>query len=546
VTVVGDAGVGKSRLTAEFLSTIDAQVVSGRCLPYGEGITYWPVVEVIRQLDSLPSDRAAAAAIRSLLRETEEPSSAEEIAWAFRKLLEEQAPLVCLFDDIQWGGQTFLDLVEHVALLSSGAPILLLCLARPDLVERRPEWPVTLRLEPLPDADVDQLLRDLLPEEVCEEIRRASGGNPLFVTEMMAMAAEAEGELVVPPTLRVLLAARLDQLDTGERFVLERAAVEGEIFHRGAVRAVTESRDVTPRLASLVRKGLIRPDRAQLPGDDAFRFRHLLLRDAAYEALPKATRAELHKRLAVWLEARIGDLVEADELLGFHLEQAVRYKAELGRSDPQLAERAGERLAAAGRRALVRGDSLAAAAPLLARALALTRPLRLDTRLELDLAVAHHVHQEAIAIAEQAAERAREAGDQAGEALALVVVAQRRFFSAEDPAVDELERLARAALPLLEQADDHGGLARVWFALGIAANLRGRYEEQAQAAEQAVRHVRLVGRSSSWLAALPGALVEGPRPADEALHALDSALPDEPAALGAAGPCPAARHARPL
>jgi predicted ATPase len=356
VTVVGDAGVGKSRLTAEFLAAIDAQVVSGRCLPYGEGITYWPVVEVIKRLDSLPADPLAAASIRSLLRETEEPTSAEEIAWAFRKLLEEQAPLVCLFDDIQWGEEAFLDLVEHVALLSSGAPILLLCLARPDLVERRAEWPVALRLQPLPDADVDALIPERLPQALREKVARASGGNPLFVIEMVIMAAEAEGEVVVPETLRAVLAARLDQLEPAERFVLDRAAVEGEIFHRGAVRALSDRRDVTPRLASLVRKGLIRPDKAQLPGDDAFRFRHLLLRDAAYEALPKATRAALHERFAIWLLQRGEGLVEQEESLGYHLEQAVRYKAELGRPDPQLAELAGEHLAAAGRRAFWRGD----------------------------------------------------------------------------------------------------------------------------------------------------------------------------------------------
>ena len=161
VTVVGDAGVGKSRLVAEALASIEATVVRGRCLPYGEGITYWPVVEVLKQLDLLPADEAAAAAIRSLLGETEAATSAEEIAWAFRKTLEQAAaerPLVVVFDDIQWGEETFLDLIEHVALLSSGAPILLLCMARPELTERRPAWPVTLRLEPLGDEDVEELI----------------------------------------------------------------------------------------------------------------------------------------------------------------------------------------------------------------------------------------------------------------------------------------------------------------------------------------------------------------------------------------------------
>ena len=203
---------------------------SAAAAPYGEGITYWPVVEVLKQLDVLPPEEAAAAAIRSLLGESEAATSAEEIAWAFRKTLEQAAaerPLVVVFDDIQWGEETFLDLIEHVALLSSGASILLLCIARPELTERRPAWPVTLRLEPLGDEDVDELIPERIPGELREKIARAAGGNPLFIEEMLAMAGEAEGEVVVPPTLQALLAARLDQLETAERSVLERVRSRG-------------------------------------------------------------------------------------------------------------------------------------------------------------------------------------------------------------------------------------------------------------------------------------------------------------------------------
>ena len=172
-----------------------ATVVRGRCLPYGEGITYWPVVEVLKQLDLRPTDEAAAA-IGSLLGETEAATSAEELAWAFRKTLEQAAverPLVVVFDDIQWGEETFLDLVEHVALLSSGAAILLLCIARRELSERRPAWPLTLRLEPLADEEVEELIAERIPGKLREKITRAAGGNPLFVEEMLAMAGEAEG-----------------------------------------------------------------------------------------------------------------------------------------------------------------------------------------------------------------------------------------------------------------------------------------------------------------------------------------------------------------
>jgi class 3 adenylate cyclase len=270
VTIVGDAGVGKSRLAAEALASVELRVVRGRCLPYGEGITCWPVVEVVKQLDALPSDPAAAAAIRSLLGETDRGTSAEEIAWAFRKLLEEQAPVVVVFDDIQWGEETFLDLTEGVALLTSGAPILLVCMARPELLSRRGEWPAALRLEPLAEREVDELIGDL-PVELRARITAAAGGNPLFLTEMLAMAAESD-RVEVPPTLRALLAARLDQLDPAERAVLECGAVEGEVFHRGGIQALApDDEQVTPRLTALVRRELIRPERAQLPGEDGFR-----------------------------------------------------------------------------------------------------------------------------------------------------------------------------------------------------------------------------------------------------------------------------------
>ena len=534
VTVVGEAGVGKSRLVAEALASVDVRVVQGRCPPYGEGITYWPVVEAIKQLDAFPSDPAAAAALRSVLGESDAGTSAEEIAWAFRKLLEERAPLVVVFDDIQWGEETFLDLIEHVALLSAAAPILLLCMARTDLVERRPVWPTTVRLEPLPEDDVAELIGEDVPAELGERIATTAGGNPLFVAEMLAMVGEAEGDVTVPPTLRALLAARLDQLESAERAVLERGAVEGEIFHRGAAQALSDNGHVTPRLAALVRKGLIRPDTALIPGDDAFRFRHLLIRDAAYDALSKATRADLHERFADWLERNGVGLVELDELVGFHLEQAARYKSELGQPHPGLAERAGERLAAAGRRAVSRSDR-GAGVPLLERSLAMTRAVRFDVRLELDLAEAERSAPKKAAIAEQAAERAQLAGDKAGEALALVAAASARAFFADDPRIDEIERLARAALPLLEEVSDHLGLARVWGYLGTAANLQGRFEEWAQAEEKSFRHLRLAGEKPLGLGTLHGALLAGPRPADEALRTLDAALPPNPEPLALLG-----------
>jgi tetratricopeptide (TPR) repeat protein len=531
-TIVGDAGIGKSRLITEALASLDdVNVVRGRCLPYGEGITYWPVVEVLQQLGTRPPDDDAAAAIRSLLGETEAVASAEEIAWAFRKTLEHAAterPLLAVFDDIQWGEETFLDLIEHVALLSSSEPVLLVCMSRPELTERRPTWPVTVRLDPLRDEDVETLIPIQIAGESRERIADAAGGNPLFISEMLAMAGD-DGEVVVPPTLQALLSARLDQLEPGERRVLECAAIEGEIFHRGAVQALAPDEPaVTPRLAALVRRQLIKPDKAQIPGDDGFRFRHLLIRDAAYEALPKTVRAELHQRFAAWLEERVPELVELDELLGHHLEQAARYRSELGSADTALAERAGDLLAAAGRRALWRGDERAART-LLERALELIRPLRLDVHLELDYTLVSSVdRREALVVAEAVAERARAAGDERAELVARVVAENSRGLLALRPDVDELERLVRTVVPLLEQAGDHVGLMRVWLALAGVAQFRAQWADCANACEQAIRHSQLAGQHHTGLfAGFALALANGPRPADQALEALD-ALGDAP------------------
>ena len=402
VTVVGDPGIGKSRLAAEALASFGARVVRGRCLPYGAGITYWPVVEVIKQLDVLPADPAAAAAIRSLLGESDAGTSAEEIGWAFRKLLEEQAPLVVVFDDIQWGEQTFLDLIEHVALLSSGASLLLLCMARPELLESRPTWPVTIRLEPLDGRESADLIGMSVADELRSRIAAAAAGNPLFISEMLAMAQEAEGEVEVPASLKALLAARLDQLDPAERRVLECGSVEGEVFHRGAVQALTpEEAQVTPRLAALVRRELIRSDRPQFVGEDGCRFRHLLIRDAAYEALPKATRADLHRRFATWLDEHGQSLVELDEILGYHLERAAGYLVELGGQAWELAEEASRRLATAGERARWRGDGEAAHS-LLGRAVKLVEQPGLH--LEVAFAMSHVAARDAEHLLEEAAQ----------------------------------------------------------------------------------------------------------------------------------------------
>jgi hypothetical protein len=379
-TLLGAAGVGKSRLVSELLSNVGdrATVLRGRCLHYGEGITFWPLVEALMPIGGRAHavlDRLSSGGV----------AAPEELFWEVRRLLESLAnerPLILSVDDLQWAEPMLLDLIDHVTDLSRGAPILLLCTARPELLEDRPSWgggklnATIVLLEPLAIADAEVLLDQLsdgLDPQARAKVIEASDGNPLFMEEMVALARE-RGTVAVPPTIQALLAARLERLAVEERELLERGAVEGEVFHRLAITALAGERlaaEVELRLAGLVRKELIRPHPATLQGDEAFRFRHLLIRDAAYDGLPKSTRAELHERFARWLEGAGADLVELDEIAGWHLEQAVRYRQELGRQvDPGLARSAAEHLYAAGERASKRSDG-AAARNLLGRALAL-------------------------------------------------------------------------------------------------------------------------------------------------------------------------------
>jgi class 3 adenylate cyclase/tetratricopeptide (TPR) repeat protein len=538
-TVLGSAGVGKSRLAAEFLALVEARVVRGRCLSYGEGITYWPVVEILKQFGSLPEGDATRP-LRSLLGEADAPASAAEIAWGFRKLLEQEAqerPVICVFDDIHWAEETLLDLVEHVADLSRDASLLVLCMARPELLERRPSWgggkwnATTVLLESLDAAESVQLLAELggVSDELRERIVQVAEGNPLFIEETLALVREsADGEVEVPPTIQALLAARLDQLDPAERSILERGSVEGRTFHRGAVVALVDGDgQVDQRLVALVRKELVRPDRGQLSGDDAYRFRHLLIRDAAYDALPKATRADLHRRFADWLEQHGQELVELEEILGYHLEQAARYLDELGQTSREFALEAGERLSTAGRRAFLRGDWRSAVG-LLERALVLMRPYRFDAHLEaiLVLVLEHTDAERGVVVADAAAERAVAAGDESGELLARTVAAKARLH-AGNGATDELERLALAALPALTAAGDEDGLVHVWLALALVANMRSRYADWAQATEQVLLYARRTGQLQGTFAlAVP--LTMGPRPASEALSTLDAHMTDPP------------------
>jgi class 3 adenylate cyclase/tetratricopeptide (TPR) repeat protein len=547
-TMLGTAGVGKSRLTREFLTDVDARVAEGRCLSYGEGITYWPVVQVVKQLggaEGAPPE--AAEAIAALLGQTAVATTADEIAWAFRKLLEHAAderPLVVVFEDVHWGEPTFFDLVEHVADLSRDAPILVLCLARPELLERRPGWgggklnATTTLLEPLDATETDELIERLLGDEQLDpeleqRIRTASDGNPLFVEEMVAMVRESgERDVVVPPTIKALLAARLDQLDPAERVVLERGSVEGQLFHSAAVQALASPPGPVERqLVGLVRADLVRPDRPQLPVGDAYRFRHLLIRDAAYDALPKATRAELHERFALWLEERGPELVEHDEILGYHYEQAYRYRAELGPADAKaeaLGARASALLVAGGRAARTRGD-LGAAVSLLSRAAEIDRSSRLQVIADLaEVMFETGQLSEAAVLLDEAIEEAHASGDEAVEAVAAVWRAMIAGHSGEGGTLEDTVRLAERAATVLEKVGDRARLATVLDICGRHEYYRGQAQKGVEVLNRALEVALEAGdlhravQSFVWSI---GVMNYGPTPVGEIYASLE-AVPD--------------------
>ncbi|HXF35660.1 MAG TPA: AAA family ATPase [Actinomycetota bacterium] len=582
VTVLGAAGIGKSRLAEEFLQEVEgrARVLRGRCLPYGEGITFWAVAEVVEEaVGAADPELDLAARIRAALTDEEDgpliaervaqivgaaggSAMPEETAWAIRRFVEALArerPLVLVLEDVHWGEPTFLDLLDHLAERITDAPVVLLCLARPELMERRPGWAggkpnaATVLLEPLAATQCDALVRNLLGRTALDasvraRIMEAADGVPLFVEELLAMLIDDGlllrddgrwvpagdlSDLTLPPTISGLLAARLERLDPDERAVVEAAAVVGKVFHRDAVAALLApgpASHVDGILADLTRKEMVRPVRGQ-PG--LFRFRHLLIRDTAYASLPKRARALLHERYAGWLEAWAGErLPEYEEIVGYHLEQAHRLRAELGPVDDAgraLAERAGRRLAAAGMRAVARGD-VAATTSLLARAADLLPPAD-PGRLALLPDLADALLQmgqagRADALLEEMLELSRRGGRRGLEARARLDRSSLRLLI--DPRAarpGELLRVAREAVAAFEGAGDPGSLAAALEQLATLHRLvTGDIEAMLEASERALALAREAGAwnvlTGSALA-LSRALLLGPTPCDRALARLE-------------------------
>ncbi len=583
--VIADAGVGKSRLVREFTAarSAHASIIRGRCLPYGDGITFWPLAEAVREaaaiaaddpparalalLEALVGDLGVAARIGSAIGLSSDPYPVPEVFWGARRFLEGLArdrPVVMVIEDIHWAEATFLELIGHLVESVEDAAVLLLCTSRPELLDKEPEWGIGERgirvvLGPLGDAEAGRVVEGLLGDvgidgAVRTRIVQAAAGNPLFVEQLLSMLiddgtlVERDGRwqatadlssLAVPPTINALLAARLDLLAGDERSVIEPASVIGQSFAEGAVGHLAPDAVkpvVHDSLDALSRKQLVQANPASSVEEIGYRFPNILIRDAAYNGLLKRSRAVFHERFVAWaddLNRRQGREQEFEEILGYHLEQAYRYLSELGTLDPHaraLGAESSRRLGNAGRRAFARGDMHAAVSLLRRASATLPRAQSAQLRLQPDLGEALMElgeFEEAERVLSEARTGAEALGDSSLAAEAeLIGLLVKQYTSDEgDWSGTVMEAVGRAE-PIFREARNEIGQAlasRLQFGVHGTANHWGR---AAVVAEQVIIHARAADNlrvERRGASAYAIAALYGPTPVPEAIARIEEA-----------------------
>ena len=522
-TIYGDPGVGKSRLVREFVAGVEgATVLAGRSLPYGEGITYWPLAEMVKVAAGITDDDPVQQAVSKLraccgddavadllalaagvLEGIEAERSQQEIAWAAREWAAELAsaqPLVLVFEDIHWAEEPLLDLVEHLAERVKDAPLMIVCLARPELLDIRPGWgggrlrATAIELEPLGQEDSEQLVDALLDDrELSFAERRAllekTEGNPLFLEETTRMLLEGgtAGQRI-PDTLQAIIAARIDRLPRSEKLALQRASVVGRIFWEGALGQLAPELELDPVLDDLLGRDFItRESRSTISGESAYRFKHVLIRDVAYSGLTKGARADLHQVVADWLGERAAD--ELVEIRAYHLEQAATLLEELdGVVPPGLVTEAAATLEAAGRRALAR-EANRSARRLLLRSVELEPTL--DRRFQAARAAWRLDDLPAVAVEMETVHRlARESGDETILGRSLPALAHVTLL--RDADLPRARALAEEALSTLDT--DSVGRFDALALLSQIAWWRGDLEEDERHTRASIELARLLER----------------------------------------------------
>jgi len=539
VTVLGQPGIGKSRLVAEIPRLRDGlTVLSGQCRATAAASSLEPLVEVLRAAtgNGFRMQALATGDVGAVAAVLERPGAAgaPDIAWAASRVLGAMAAeetVVVVLEDVHWADDMLLDVVDQLLGQSRGRALLVVCTARPELADRRPAWGAganmfSVTLERLDDSQTLSLLRHAGPALRPEQAERVAGvaeGNPLFAEHLAALIGDARGIESLPPSIGLLLTARLEALPDPEREVLGVAAVAGRDFPAAAVAALV-GRPVDVDLEHVGRRELVEPISGEEEG--MYRFAHALLQEAAYGLLPKARRADLHVALARWLD---GDGA-GDAVVGDHLERACRVRAELGLEDAPLAEEAGLRLAEAGRRADAMGEPPARARALLERAIDLLpdgSPGQAAATIELVAAGWNVIPPEdALELLAEGIRRASALGMRALELRGRVL---RLGSALVYDLVNVDQRLAEitAAISELELLDDRRALATALCALGSTEVGLGRAANALVSAQRAVQILREIDQDTVWaLELLVGSAVTSPLPMTEA-EALLGELMDE-------------------